>query len=237
MEQRFRFKQFQVRQDRAAMKVGTDGVLLGAWADIGASPGNILDIGAGTGLIALMLAQRCPAAVVDAIELDADAFEQCVENFEDSPWPDRLFCYHASLQAYALEIAEEYDLIVSNPPFYTGAASPGNTPREMARHSISLPPSELLSGVSRMLAITGTFCTIVPYSEEQSLIKKAAMYALYPHRITRVRGNPRAHVKRSLLALKQSPGKALVDEIAIEHGRHEYSADYVRLTSDFYLRM
>ena len=117
MNEPFKFKQFSVNQDRCAMKIGTDGVLLGAWTNIENNPESILDIGAGTGVISLMLAQRCFAEVMDAIEIDADAYEQCVENFELSPWGDRLYCYHAGLDEFVDEIEDQYELIVCNPPF------------------------------------------------------------------------------------------------------------------------
>ncbi len=115
----FKFKQFTVEQDRCAMKIGTDGVLLGAWVSVNKNPFSILDIGAGTGIIALQLAQRCNAEMVDAIEIDENAYEQCVDNFENSPWGDSLFCYHASLEEFVDEIEDKYDLIISNPPFYS----------------------------------------------------------------------------------------------------------------------
>ena len=115
----FTFKQFSIKQDRCAMKVGTDGVLLGAWTPLYNDPYTILDIGSGTGLIALMLAQRSDASQIDAVEIDQEAFSQCYENFESSPWVDRLYVYHASLEDFTEEFFEEttYDLIVSNPPF------------------------------------------------------------------------------------------------------------------------
>ncbi|MFZ2429820.1 MAG: methyltransferase, partial [Lutibacter sp.] len=115
----FQFKQFNIQQDKTAMKVGTDGVLLGAWANLDFNPNSILDIGAGTGLIALMMAQRSDSETIDAIELNDAAYEQTVENFENSDWGDRLFCYHASLDEFTDEIDEKYDFIISNPPFYT----------------------------------------------------------------------------------------------------------------------
>ncbi|MCK6607161.1 MAG: methyltransferase [Flavobacterium sp.] len=115
----FKFKQFFVNQDRCAMKIGTDGVLLGAWSPLINNPYNVLDIGAGTGILSLMLAQRSKAEQIDAIEIDEDAYEQCVENFEASPWGDKLFCFHAGLDEFVDEPEDEYDLIISNPPFYT----------------------------------------------------------------------------------------------------------------------
>ena len=115
----FKFKEFTVSQDQCAMKIGTDGVLLGAWTSIAHLPNTILDIGSGTGILALMLAQRSTAETIDALEIDENAHAQSVENFEASPWGDRLFCYHAAFLEYVSGIDEEYDLIISNPPFYS----------------------------------------------------------------------------------------------------------------------
>ena len=139
MSKPFQFKQFTVHQDRCAMKVGTDGVLLGAWTSLEHQPDSILDIGAGTGLIALQMAQRSPAELIDAIELDEAAYEQCVANFEASAWSDRLFCYHAGLDEFVDEIDDQYDLIVSNPPFYSENVSSGDASRDQARQNNSLP--------------------------------------------------------------------------------------------------
>ena len=113
----FKFKQFEVKQEKSAMKIGTDAVILGAFTKTNTETFSILDIGSGTGVIALMLAQKSNAEVVDAIEIEEGAYEECVENFENSPWGDRLFCYHASVQEFASEIEDKYDLIVSNPPY------------------------------------------------------------------------------------------------------------------------
>ncbi|MBK5210379.1 MAG: methyltransferase, partial [Flavobacteriaceae bacterium] len=133
----FQFKQFTIQQDKTAMKVGTDGVLLGAWANLDFCPKSILDIGAGTGLIALMMAQRCDAETIDAIELNDAAYEQTVENFENSDWRDRLFCYYCSLNEFTDEIDEKYDFIISNPPFYRSTYKELSEDRAMARHSES----------------------------------------------------------------------------------------------------
>ena len=140
----FKFKEFTIHQDQCAMKVGTDGVLLGAWASLANQPESILDIGAGTGLIALQLAQRSSAETIDAIELDDAAYEQCVANFEASPWGDRLFCYHAGFDEFVGEMDDKYDLIVSNPPFYAEDVTSGDTSRDTARQNSSLPFDELL---------------------------------------------------------------------------------------------
>ena len=138
MRKPFKFKEFIVYQDRCAMKIGTDSVLLGAWTNISNSPESVLDIGAGTGIIGLMMAQRSSAECIDAIEIDEDAFEQCVENFEASPWADRLFCYHASLDEFLVEVDDKYDLIISNPPFYSEEFSSGDSARDQARRNSSL---------------------------------------------------------------------------------------------------
>ena len=164
----FQFKQFTIHQDKTAMKVGTDGVLLGAWAQIKSEVFSVLDIGAGTGLIALMMAQKSNAEVIDAIELNDDAYEQTVENFENSDWGDRLFCYHASLQEFTDEIEDKYDLIVSNPPFYSDDFKSDNKQRDLARFEDALPFTHLLESVSKLLSETGIFSVIIPFKEETS---------------------------------------------------------------------
>jgi len=233
----FNFKQFTINQDRCAMKIGTDGVLLGAWTGLENHPKSILDIGAGTGLLALMLAQRGLAKNIEALEIDEDAYEQCVENFEASPWADRLFCYHAGLDEFIEEIDEPYDLIISNPPFYTEDVSSGNTSRDTARQNQSLPFDELLEGVSKLLSPDGLFATIIPYKEELDFIKLAASFQLFPKRVLRVRGNPSAEIKRSLLEFSFKAEKILTEELTIEIKRHEYTLAYKKLTKEFYLKM
>jgi len=146
----FKFKEFSIHQDKTAMKIGTDAVLLGAWVFLENEIDSILDVGSGTGIIALMLAQRSFALIIDAVEIDNDAYEQTVTNFENSNWGDRLYCYHSSFQNFADEIAEEdetYDLIISNPPFYTDEFEYKNDARNKARFTTSLSFNELLKGV------------------------------------------------------------------------------------------
>jgi len=219
------------------MKIGTDGVLLGAWSDISNSPESILDIGTGTGLIGLMLAQRCYSEPIDAIEIDGDAFEQCVENFEASPWADRLFCYHASLDEFLDEVDDKYDLIISNPPFYSEEVSSGDSARDQARQNRSLPFNLLLKGVSELLSENGIFTLVIPYKEEKNVLKEALKHGLYPSRLLRVKGHPDSEVKRSLMEFHFNNSEVLINELIIEKSRHEYTEDYINLTKDFYLKM
>ncbi|WP_282164508.1 tRNA1(Val) (adenine(37)-N6)-methyltransferase [Cellulophaga baltica] len=240
----FRFKQFTVNQDKCAMKIGTDGVLLGAWASVNNSMHTILDIGTGTGVIALMLAQRSIADTIEAIELDGDAFEQCTDNFEASDWGDRLFCFHAGFDEFVDEYTEEepeeaelYDLIVSNPPFYSEEVSSGNDARDQARQNSSLPFDELVSGVSKLLSPTGVFATIIPYKEEENFIALALENNLYPNRITQVRGTENTEIKRSLLEFSLTESEYTSKELIIELERNVYTKEYIELTKDFYLKM
>lgn len=232
---KFDFKEFSVQQDRCAMKIGTDGVLLGAWASLAHHPDSILDIGTGTGVIALLLAQRSTATVVDALEIDDAAYEQATENFEASPWNDRLFCYHASFQEFVEEMDETYELIVSNPPFYTAAHKSEDEQRNVARFEDALPFEYLIYGAAQLLAKTGHLAVIVPFAEEELLLALAENVALYPKKITRVKGTPTAAIKRSLLLFSFEKSPPIEDELCIEIGRHEYTPEYRALTKDFYL--
>ena len=237
MNKPFKFKQFEVKQDQCAMKIGTDGVLLGAWASIENNPFAVLDIGAGTGIIGLMLAQRSHAEVIDALEIDELAYEQCVDNFEASPWGDRLFCYHADLAEFTEEIDDKYDLIISNPPFYSEDFKTEDTQRDLARFSDAMPFTHLVDSVSKLLIEDGTFCTIIPFKEEVNFIDLASKVGLHINKICRVRGNETTELKRSLLELSFRESVIKTDELVIEMARHEYTEDYKNLTKDFYLKM
>lgn len=234
----FQFKQFTIQQDRCAMKVGTDGVLLGAWCPIDNHPFSVLDIGAGTGIIALMLAQRTNATQIDAIEIDENAYEQCVENFESSPWGDRLFCFHAGLDEFIEEPEDQYDIIISNPPFYAENYKTENDSRDLARFQDALPFEELVEAASLLLSENGIFAVIIPFKEEERFIDLCAEAELFPIKVTRVKGTPTAEIKRSLLAFKRYELPVLTaDELVIETARHQYTVAYRALTKDFYLNM
>lgn len=233
----FRFKQFVVHQDRCAMKVGTDGVLLGATTSIENRPESILDVGSGTGVIALMLAQRSNAETIDAIELDENAYEQCVENFEASPWADRLFCYHASFQEFYEEMDDRYDVIVSNPPFFSEGVSSGQISRDMARQNNALPFELLFKGVEKLLSKNGCFALIVPKTEEKRVLELAQQSGLFPFEILRIKGNANAPFKRSIIQFSYIQKPISEKELTIELERHQFTKEYIDLTKDFYLKM
>ena len=234
----FNFKQFSVQQDKCAMKIGTDSVLLGAWCPIDNNPFSVLDIGAGTGVLSLMLAQRSHAEQIDALEIDEDAYEQCVENFEASPWSDRLFCFHAGLDEFIEEPEDEYDIIISNPPFYSEDYKTDNSQRDLARFQDAMPFEELVEAADLLLSENGIFAVIIPYKEEERFIDLCAEVELFPVKATRVKGSHTTPIVRSLLAFKRYELSALTtDELVIEINRHEYTDDYINLTKDFYLKM
>jgi tRNA1Val (adenine37-N6)-methyltransferase len=234
----FQFKQFFVEQDRCAMKIGTDGVLLGAWAPIVNNPFSILDIGTGTGIIALMLAQRSTAEQIDALEIDEDAYEQATDNFENSPWNDRLFCFHAGLDEFVEEPEDEYDLIISNPPFYSEDYKSNDDQRDMARFQDAMPFEDLIEAVALLLSENGIFSVIIPFREEERFLALAKELELFPLKITRVKGTPNSETKRSLLAFSRNITINFPqDELIIETARHVYTPEYIKLTKDFYLKM
>lgn len=220
------------------MKIGTDGVLIGAWTPIINNPISILDIGAGTGIIALMLAQRTNAEQIDALEIDEEAYEQAVDNFENSPWSNRLFCFHAGLDEFVEEPEEEYDLIISNPPFYTEDYKTENQQRDLARFADAMPFEDLVEAADLLLSENGIFSVIIPFKEEVGFLALAKEYQLYPIKITRVKGTPITEIKRSLLAFSRKEILDFpIDELIIETARHVYTAEYIALTKDFYLKM
>lgn len=233
----FKFKQFTVLQDQCAMKIGTDAVLLGAWTSIENKPQSILDIGSGTGVLALMLAQRSQAQVIDAIEIDDAAYEQCVSNFENSPWSDRLFCYHASLIEFVTEIPDQYDLIVSNPPFFSEDSKSGDQRRALARFAEALPFEHLLENAAALLSKNGVFAVVIPYREEANFIGLAKAFKLYPNKILHVKGTPTSKIVRSLIEFSFDDTTVSTEELIIEIERHQYTKGYIDLTKDFYLKM
>ena len=237
MSKPFQFKEFTVQQDQCAMKIGTDSVLLGAWTPLDTNPFAVLDIGAGTGVLSLMLAQRSNAGVIDALEIDEQAYEQCVDNFETSPWADRLFCYHADLAEFVEEIEDKYELIISNPPFYSEDYKTNNDQRDLARFTDALPFDHLVDSVSKLLSKDGIFSVVIPFKEEVNFINLASEVKLFPNKILHVKGSDTSEIKRSLLAFSFRESDIKIETLVIETARHQYTDDYINLTKDFYLKM
>ncbi|MFY0713305.1 methyltransferase [Seonamhaeicola sp. NFXS20] len=233
----FQFKQFTVNQYKCAMKIGTDSVLLGAWTSIDHNPFNILDIGAGTGILSLMMAQRSKAQQIEAIEIDDNAFEQCAENFENSPWNDRLFCFHASLLEYIEAVDEKFDLIICNPPFYSENYKTNDISRDLARFSDAMPMEHIIFAVISFLSQKGKFSIVLPFKEENKYIEEASLIKLFPNRILRIKGNPNSEIKRSLIEFSFRESEIKTKELVIETERHQYTQEYIDLTKDFYLKM
>ncbi len=228
----FQFKQFSIQQDKTPMKVGTDGVLLGAWTDLEKAT-RILDIGTGTGLIALMSAQRNVNAHIDALEIAPDAIQQARENVAASPWADRINIIPFSLQQYTSSVP--YDCIVCNPPYFTHSTKTPNPGRTLARHNDTLPHQELIEHSKRLLSSSGSFHVILPVPEAIQLMEYAKAFQLYPVRLTKVLPNPGKPPKRYLIKFSAIPQKYSENELIIEYERHLYSPEYVQLTKNFYL--
>lgn len=233
----FKFKQFEINQDGCAMKVGTDGVLLGAWANV-ENVKNILDIGTGTGVIAIMLAQRNQEAQVDAVEIDASACKTAQNNMENSPFAARLNSYEEAIQDYAKSSRKEYDLIVCNPPFFTGGTLSSSTSRNEVRHTIKLPNGDLLNCVRRLLKKEGKFCVVLPFIEGLRFKELANNYNLYCTKMTQVKSKKEKPVERLLLQFEKEPLPEVTDQIIIQfEKRNDFTPDYIDLTKEFYLKM
>lgn len=245
MSEGFQFKQFYVRHSNCAMKVGTDGVLLGAWTPItnlqvpiSDRPVKVLDIGTGSGLIALMLAQRCPKAQIDAIDVDAEAVAQAQENFLRSPWVDRLSAHHSSLQNWQMGNANYYDLIVSNPPYFRNSLKNPDVGRQTARHTDTLSYEELIAHSARLLMPNGTFTLILPAEAETEICTLAQKHGFVPAHIARVYSKESKPARRVLIAFQPSVTCILPPEISqliLENEKGGRSAAYLQLAQDFYL--
>lgn len=231
----FTFKQFHIDHSRCAMKVGTDGTLLGAWATLPPHAKKILDIGTGSGLIAIMAAQRHPIAKITAIDIDKDCVMQATENAVASPWAERIEVIETPLQEYSPE--EKFDVIISNPPYFADSMHSPDRQRTTARHTASLSFKELTDGVLRLLADDGLFAVILPTAESELLLS-ASRGRLFTWRRCEVWSTPESGARRIMLELKREPPKDLAqkEKIIIEQGgRHVYSEEYKALTADFYL--
>lgn len=229
----FSFKQFTIRQERCSFKVGTDGVILGAYSDV-AGITRVLDIGSGTGLIALMLAQRCNAEIT-ALEPDTDSYDQMCENFRNSAWGSRLIAVNSTLQEF--RSTGKFELIVSNPPYFINSIRNPDNRKSASRHNDTLCHDDLLSGVARLLDDKGRFQVIMPYAEGNILIAMASGYGLYCSNILKIKSLPTSEIRRLVLSFSRVKTVPRERFLTIEHGpRHEFTAEYKALTRDFYLK-
>jgi tRNA1Val (adenine37-N6)-methyltransferase len=233
----FAFKQFTIHQEKCAMKVGTDAVLLGAWAKT-YGVRRALDIGTGTGIIALMLAQKC-GCTIDAIDIDEVAAGEAKENAANSPWRERVRIHHISLQDFAKMQDEKYDLIVSNPPYFTDAQPATEESRTKARHTVLLPFSDLIHGATKLLSKEGKFYVILPTKEGELFREMAEAKGLHLRRLARVKTTPEKPEKRVLMqfgftAKPQVSESTLVIEKDNLNAQH-YTDEYKELTKEYYL--
>jgi tRNA1Val (adenine37-N6)-methyltransferase len=232
----FRFKQFTVWQNHAAMRVGTDGVLLGVWANVENSR-LVLDIGTGTGVIALIVAQRCEAKI-DSLDLDHGAISDARHNFGQSPWGNRLMAHEISLQDFAQTTTEKYDHLVCNPPFFHNAVKAKEESRSMARHTHSLSFDDLVKSVAQLLSSDGRFSVVLPAETEKIFRSMAANYALFATRITRVKPKPSKPLVRVLMEFQLNATTFTETELTLEtEVHHEYTSEFREMVTDFYLNL
>lgn len=230
----FRFKQFEINQSKCAMKIGTDGVLLGAWADV-SNCRRILDIGTGTGLLALMMAQRSNANIT-AVEIEKDAAIQASNNFLKSSWNSRLEAIHSNIEDLRTDI--KFDFIICNPPFFKPTAKETTEQRLIARQSVSLTSKVLLEAVASHMSTNGMFACILPVEESKELICLANCFDIHLTRLAKVRPTPSKLPHRYLMEFETTQRDCIASELIIEEfGRHGYSKEYIELTSDFYMFM
>jgi tRNA1Val (adenine37-N6)-methyltransferase len=229
----FEFKQFRIEQQNAAMKVGTDGVILGAWAPV-ENASRILDVGTGTGLIALMLAQRCNAKI-DAVEIDAPAYLEAKFNFNQSQWKDRLRIFHSDFNTFSIENGQPYDLIVCNPPFFIDSLKTSDPQQSVARHNESLNFEQLILGSAKQLKETGKLVVIIPFPSLDEFRETARLQGFYLHQKLCIVTKPGKIASRVLLELSLTPGYTETSEILIQNNQGQFTDRFKELTGSFYL--
>ena len=234
----FQFKQFAIAQDRCSMKVGTDGVLLGAWTDV-SSARTALDIGTGTGVIAIMLGQRRSDMHVHAVELEPEACAQARENMAAAPWSDRLTLHEQPVQEFARYTDQRFDLIVSNPPFFSGGTFSDRQDRNQVRHTIKLPHGDLLTAARQLLTEEGRFCVILPLIEGLRFQELAQTYNLFCTKLTEVLPRPNKPVERLLMEFQLAEKPCRKDQLILQkqEGQNNWTEAYANLTRAFYLHL
>jgi tRNA1Val (adenine37-N6)-methyltransferase len=231
----FEFKQFRIEQEKTAMKVGTDGVILGAWTSV-SNALRILDVGTGTGLIALMLAQRCNASI-DAVEIDVEAFEEAKYNFDHSPWRERLGIIHSDFNSFSKDGVQLYDLIVCNPPFFIDSLKTSDPQLAIARHNGSMTFNQLIDGSLNLLKDNGRFAVIIPSESFDEFRESARLRGFYLHLHCNVISKPRRTVSRVLLEFSLLPGHTSESEILIQNEDGQFTDQFKELTRAYYLNI
>ncbi|RLD83229.1 MAG: tRNA (adenosine(37)-N6)-methyltransferase TrmM [Bacteroidetes bacterium] len=230
----FQFKQFTVYQDKTAMKVGVDSVVLGAWTKI-EKVKSILDIGAGTGLLSLMLAQKSEAKIT-AVEIDASSYNQAVENVTNSKWGGRIDVIHSSFQEFVNKTKDSFDLIICNPPYFVDSLKSPKENRNTARHDDYLSLDELFSGSKEILSENGRLNLIYPYQQKANLMGVAENYGFYPIKLIIIRGNENKNPNRIIVEFKFIESKIETEELCIRNLTNDYTKEYKNLTGDYYLK-
>ncbi|MGB0863259.1 MAG: tRNA1(Val) (adenine(37)-N6)-methyltransferase [Saprospiraceae bacterium] len=234
----FRFKQFDIYHDECAMKVGTDGVLVGAWADVNAAK-TVLDIGTGSGLIAIMAAQKNQSAHITGIDIDEAAYQQALKNVQLSPWSERISIQKIAIQNFAhLSSKYSFDSIISNPPYFNNGTKSTIQKRQIARHTQDLSYEALLQSVDVLLNKEGVFSVILPYKEGLFFQKTASQYNLQLSHVVEVRSKKNKPIERLLMAFKKKPSILKRDQLIIQfEERNNWTPEYVALTKEFYFKM
>jgi tRNA1Val (adenine37-N6)-methyltransferase len=232
----FHFKKFSIDDSKAAMKIGTDAVLLGAWAPCG-SETRILDIGTGSGILALMMAQRNADIIIDAVEINHEASALAELNVHLSPWPNQVHIFNTTIQEFSLANKHNYSLIICNPPFFTDSLKAPDKARNTARHNDALPVKDLLQCTSNLLTENGKAAFIIPADAYENWKVEAAKQNLYPTHTTWVKSSESHAPHRVMLAFSRSKAVEITDnEISIYSSKNMYSPEYMELTRDFYLK-
>ena len=230
---RFKFKQFGINDSQCAMKIGTDGVLLGAWCDISTAQ-KVLDVGSGSGLISLMVAQRCNASIT-GIEIDPLATKQSIENINNSPWSNRISIFNSDFIKWASSTSQRFDHIVSNPPFFNCGPNAPSSARATARHEASLGYEQLINYSKLLLTHNGKISFISPIERKDDIIFYCELAHMYISRLTNILSKENGKVNRLLWEITLNKCITQYSEFAIRTIENNYTEDYINLTKDFYL--
>jgi tRNA1Val (adenine37-N6)-methyltransferase len=230
----FKFKQFTIFQDGSVFKVGTDGVLLGACAEL-SNVKRILEVGTGTGLIAIMTAQRSEAGIT-AIEPDRESFLQASENIRKCKWAERMELLNVDFQSFSAETDDKFDMIITNPPFFRDSLKNPDEGKSATRHSDSLSSQAILAGSFKLLNEHGNLQLIMPYAEGNLFIVEAQEFGFYCNRIIKIKPVPSGEIKRLILKFERIKKQLSEKFLTVETGtRHRYTEEYKTVTKDFYL--